>query len=156
MYKRQRICTSWSSRKSQMRRCVHKLSSSSHQRVLSISLRTAHERGDARRRCYSIGAVLAMTLLYCIEYRVGLTTCCGSVSKDVSFHKYGRQLHRTGSPAPDCTVCTGARWRQVPQQVYYGRPPSRLSIITVRRGSTSYNCTIPCTEEASTTEFELL
>ena len=55
-----------------------------------------------------------------------------------------RQLHRTGRPAPDCTVCTRARWRQVPQQVDYGKvPPSRLSIVTARRGSISYNCTIP-------------
>ena len=81
--------------KSQMRRDVHNLSSSSHQRVLSISLRTAHERGGARRRCYSIGAVAQ---LYCTA--VVPKRSRDSVTDDVAFRR----------PAVELLVITMHSW----------------------------------------------
>ena len=69
-----------------MRQCLHNLSSSSHQRVLSISLRTAHERGDARRRCYSIGAVAHCTAT------VVPKRSRDSVSDDVAFRRPAVEL----------------------------------------------------------------
>ena len=56
--------TSWSSYKPELRVGLHHMSRSSHQRDLSISLRIAHERGHARRRCYWIEAVVQCILYY--------------------------------------------------------------------------------------------
>ena len=89
---------SWSSSKPQVRVALHNFSSSSNQRALSISLRTAHQPGHARRRCYWIGAVMS---LYCTT--VVPKSSRDSVSGAISFR----------TPAVELRVVTIHSWGQL-------------------------------------------
>ena len=93
------------------------MSSFSHQHDLSISLRTAHERGHARRRCYWIEAGGA---LYCTT--VVSKRSSDIVSGDVEFRR----------PAVELLVVTMHSWAQPCHTKRVTRPEEQPNLSIVR------------------------